>query len=435
MASGGVWWRGLAPITGALRTRGQALQSAFSTRGYASPSVEESGSTPAPGPSSGRQLSVGNYYPLDMSRLPEAGTSYAGAFLAPRDPGFERRGGCKGLQAELEATAGASVMYRPSMDTLFSAVAARQHPRLLLTGSAGSGKSVALAALVEWARRQGWLAVYIPSCLELVRGGFFRQRDSRGWDTLTSAQQLLKAVVDVHGAALKGLPVIRPSPAATEGTPKAEGEAGVGPGSAAAAAAGAGKGARTLYDVAMRGLQKDDDAQRAVDSALALVRQLGLAAAGGAQGGTAARPRVLFALDDYNYLYGPSKYGMLPPGVEPSKAKRRVLQADELILARGMRLLDSERAGGATVVAATSTSLALPAPKDLGLGPQVAQLDVPPFSEAETRNALAHYHATGYAAQLPTAAQARQLFMLTQGNARELRTQAPALALRTARQA
>lgn len=56
----------------------------------------------------------------------------------------------------MEATGRASILYRPIMAALNGAVAAGQQPRLLLTGPAGCGKSLALLGLVEWARQQGW---------------------------------------------------------------------------------------------------------------------------------------------------------------------------------------------------------------------------------------------------------------------------------------
>lgn len=45
---------------------------------------------------------------------------------------------------------------RHSMHELKEALRAGAGERLLLTGPAGSGKSVALVSLVEWARAQGW---------------------------------------------------------------------------------------------------------------------------------------------------------------------------------------------------------------------------------------------------------------------------------------
>ncbi len=70
--------------------------------------------------------------------------------------------------------------------------------------------------------------MYVPSASQLVRGGYFSQRrSSAGWDTLTSAQQLLKGLVDAHGPQLAQL----------------------------AAPGGAG----SLQDLAMRGLAAEDN--------------------------------------------------------------------------------------------------------------------------------------------------------------------------------
>ncbi|GFR41139.1 hypothetical protein Agub_g1788, partial [Astrephomene gubernaculifera] len=409
--------------------------------GYANAAVDE---TSASQPSTSGQglflpsnqltaASVGGYYALEPRLLPEASRAYAGAFYAPRDAGHERRGGCKALQHEVEATGTHAVMYRPVMHTLYNAVGERSHQRLLLTGPAGAGKSIALAGLVEWARQQGWIVMYVPSCSALVRGGYFSPRGDTGtWDTLTSAQQLLKGMLDAHGPQLKSLPVLAPAqqPAAAEGT-AADAEVGGAEWAAAAAARG-----KTLYDVVTGGLTEDDNAQLAVDSALAVVQQL-VASSGeqpGGSGSLAPPVQVLFALDDYNCLYGSSDYGVQPPSAVPIKARRRVLQAQELNLARGMRLLEAKSLGGAAVVAATTTAMPLPAPKQLPPQQQqsLTELLVPGFSEVETRNALAHYHATRHATELATSRQARELFALTQGNARELRISASTLGLRLA---
>eukprot|EP00198_Chlamydomonas_reinhardtii_P014099 XP_001703436.1 hypothetical protein CHLREDRAFT_143849 [Chlamydomonas reinhardtii] len=416
-----------------------------------------------------------SYYPLNLALLPEAARGSAGAFYTPRDPGHERRGGCKALQQEMEATGRASILYRPIMAALNGAVAAGQQPRLLLTGPAGCGKSLALLGLVEWARQQGWLVVYVPSCLALVRGGYFARRGrgaAGGWDTLTSAQQLLKGVMDAHGPLLQSLPVLPvPGRAARrqqqqqheprqadkpakveEGQGQGQGQAGgsglLEEGSGSASGAGGG-GGRTLQDVALRGLSSDDNAQLAVDSALQLIRQLQLLGSGAAQppdSQPGQPPRVLFALDDYNYLYGPTDYGVQPPSASPLQGRRRVLDAGELILARGLRLLESELGtnpvaaaaagggaggvGGAVVVAATTATPALPAPRSLALEVPHTVVEVPGFDEAETAAALAHYAATGAATRAASAAEARHLFALTGGNGRELRAKAGALGVR-----
>ncbi|KXZ56537.1 hypothetical protein GPECTOR_1g482 [Gonium pectorale] len=335
-------------------------------------------------------------------------------------------------------------MYRPAMHTLYQAVAAAgaaanagsgeaastQRQRLLLTGQSGSGKSIALVGLVEWARQHGWLVLYVPSCVALIRGGYFSRRPGPGGgvDTLTSAQQLLKGLVDSHGPQLKRLPVKaglgeeeeEAARARAEDRVKAAREAvpDAAPEAAEAAAA------ETLYDVAAYGLSRDDDAAAAVEAVRSLVRQLIAASS------DPAKPqRVLFALDDYNCLYGATDYGELAS--TPQLARRRVLHSDELILARSMRLLDEPNLGGAVVAAATLSTPPLPAPKGhQPRGVPYTELPLARYTEAETCNALAHYAAMGHAPALATSSQARQLHALTQGNARELREMAATLGLR-----
>ncbi|GLC44325.1 hypothetical protein PLESTB_000481900 [Pleodorina starrii] len=384
--------------------------------------------------------SVGAYYALDRALLPEAGRPYAGAFYSPREPGHERRGGCKALQQEVQATGSHAVMYRPVMHALFGAVGAHgsagqqpqpqpQSQRLLLTGPAGVGKSIALVGLVEWARQQGWLVLYVPSCAALVQGGYFSRRgDSSRWDTLTSAQQLLKGLLDAHGPQLKKMPVLAAAAAApavaAAGSAAAPVQAAAAAATAVAAAPGKDPRGRTLHDLVTGALASDDNAELAVDSVLELVRQFAAASTYG------SRPTpVLFALDDYNCLYGATDYGWYSSKEDPRKARRRPIHTDELVLASGLRLMDEQQLGGAAVVAATSTGLPLPAPAAPPLRMPYTELRVPGFSEMETRNALAHYHATGFASALATSSQARQLHALTQGNARELRVAASTLGL------
>ena len=44
-----------------------------------------------------------------------------------------------------------------------------------MSSFAGSGKSVALAALAEWGRASGRLVVYVPSASLFMDGGFFHK--------------------------------------------------------------------------------------------------------------------------------------------------------------------------------------------------------------------------------------------------------------------
>jgi hypothetical protein len=130
---------------------------------------------------------IGNYYALQPQLLPEAFQPLHNAFYSPplkRDaPKGEaqqlpRKGGCAGLQQEVQAancmlasskpTAHASITALPGSPTvMWRAAIAELSDRLLgggqqaaqsvlLRGASGSGKSVAVAALVEQARANGW---------------------------------------------------------------------------------------------------------------------------------------------------------------------------------------------------------------------------------------------------------------------------------------
>lgn len=57
----------------------------------------------------------------------------------------------------------------------------------------GSGKSVALAMLVHWARTKGWLVFYIPSGKDWTHGSlYYKNEDSGLVDTPITAQIALE---------------------------------------------------------------------------------------------------------------------------------------------------------------------------------------------------------------------------------------------------
>lgn len=134
----------------------------MSARGYSSrpaPPPPPSSLLLQLGGGSSRSLSaeaVGSYYRLNLDAVPEASRAYHQAFYAPRDAGHERKGGCPALQHEAEVSGRPCLMHRPVHQQLMDAVAGGAHKRLLLDGPRGGGKSMALLALVEWARAAGW---------------------------------------------------------------------------------------------------------------------------------------------------------------------------------------------------------------------------------------------------------------------------------------
>lgn len=107
---------------------------------------------------------VGSYYPFKAAVLPEAMQSFYQTFYAPRPSGSERRGGCKGLQAELAHSKRPYIMYRECMHQLVQQMQQQPGSKLMLQGAVGSGKSMAMAGLVEWARSNGWWVPKRTSC-------------------------------------------------------------------------------------------------------------------------------------------------------------------------------------------------------------------------------------------------------------------------------
>eukprot|EP00955_Chlamydomonas_euryale_P033667 349604-Chlamydomonas_euryale.AAC.10 len=92
--------------------------------------------------------------------------------------------------------------------------------------------------------------MYIPCAESLVRGGYFlRHEQTGGYDTLTSAQSLLRDLVEAHARALAALPVL-PAPNAPK-VDAGDAEERVGDG---------GRGTeQSLLDVAKAGLATDTD--------------------------------------------------------------------------------------------------------------------------------------------------------------------------------
>ena len=64
---------------------------------------------------------------------------------------------------------------------------------ILLDGPEGSGKSVALAMLVQWARARGWLVFYIPSGRGWTHGSLYYRNEETGLvETPVTAQMALE---------------------------------------------------------------------------------------------------------------------------------------------------------------------------------------------------------------------------------------------------
>jgi len=62
---------------------------------------------------------------------------------------------------------------------------------------------VALYGLVNWARANGWLALYLPTANVLVEGGTYYKGEDGLWDTPEAARLILTAAKDNHDRLLK----------------------------------------------------------------------------------------------------------------------------------------------------------------------------------------------------------------------------------------
>lgn len=78
------------------------------------------------------------------------------AFYSPRPNRQQRKGGCRALQAELSLTNSSSLMWRRASQELRDALVSGSAPVVHLKGAPGSGKSIAVVQMVEWARSNGW---------------------------------------------------------------------------------------------------------------------------------------------------------------------------------------------------------------------------------------------------------------------------------------
>lgn len=87
--------------------------------------------------------------------------------------------------------------------------------QLVLDGLPGSGKSVLLAMLVHWARSKGWLVCFIPSGRNWTHNGLYYKNESSGlWDTPVQATSMLEDLMKSHGDLLDVIPcrVFEPIP-------------------------------------------------------------------------------------------------------------------------------------------------------------------------------------------------------------------------------
>ncbi|KAL3850551.1 hypothetical protein ACJIZ3_012433 [Penstemon smallii] len=78
--------------------------------------------------------------------------------------------------------------------------------QIVLDGPMSCGKSIALAMLVHWARKEGWLVLYVPGGRDWTHGGLFYKNPQTGlWDTPVQAANILNDFLKYNKSCLQGL--------------------------------------------------------------------------------------------------------------------------------------------------------------------------------------------------------------------------------------
>ncbi|KAK1321263.1 hypothetical protein QJS10_CPA03g01018 [Acorus calamus] len=78
--------------------------------------------------------------------------------------------------------------------------------QIVLDGPVSCGKSIALAMLVQWARSEGWLVMYVPEGRSWTHGGLYYQNpENDHWDTPIQAANILQDFLKFNESRLKQL--------------------------------------------------------------------------------------------------------------------------------------------------------------------------------------------------------------------------------------
>jgi small subunit ribosomal protein S29 len=275
---------------------------------------------------------------------------------------------------------------------------------LLMDGRRGCGKSAALANAVAWARAAGYFVVYVPSAKALTLDSSYQKDEASGkWDTPEHAARLLRWMLAGNEAAMGAMRVKAPG------------------GEDTSLAALAAEGVQIL--------EKGGDPKAVTEAALAALGAVRDAARSGTH-------KVLFAIDEYNALFGPTDMHEVL-----GARKRGVIQAGDTRVGAALRDAAAATAAGATFVGATSGTISLSAKLSAALGDDAREapasaglrrLEVPRFNPREIVCLVRHYdHARRGLDAVDKSVDHEQLALrlkvLTQGNAKEMREMIEAL--------
>ncbi|KAG6418071.1 hypothetical protein SASPL_120270 [Salvia splendens] len=78
--------------------------------------------------------------------------------------------------------------------------------QIVLDGLLSCGKSTVLAMLVNWARKEGWLVLYVPRGRDWTLGGlFYKNPETNLWDTPVQAVNILQDFLKFNKSLLEGI--------------------------------------------------------------------------------------------------------------------------------------------------------------------------------------------------------------------------------------
>ncbi|OVA12682.1 Ribosomal protein S23/S29 [Macleaya cordata] len=281
---------------------------------------------------------------------------------------------------------------------LRSSSARKVRKQIVLDGPVSSGKSIALAMLVHWARDEGWLVLYVPKGKEWTHGGFFyKNPQTELWDTPVQASKVLQDFLKFNESRLRQLPcqIFDPIPL---------GE-GAGVGWLRGVDSMAMPEGSTLYDLIQTGISHTHAAVGVVvrlREELSLVKDI----------------PVLFAIDQYNSWFTFSEYG------EPLTTRAcRPIHAKELATVKAFRSMMHND----MMVGAFSHSTAVgKLRKDLPDVPLDARVDFPRYSLDEAAT-VCHYYLRQRLIRREAFSDEKwkKIFYLANGNGSEMRWLAP----------
>lgn len=285
--------------------------------------------------------------------------------------------GCKAVQAEMQCFGTNSLLQRQCTIGLQQTIAEQQKRHVYLDGWTGSGKSIALFIMVNWARKNGWIVMYIPSAYLLVEGSSYVKGEDELWETPDAARFILNSMKDNHLNSLEKL---------------------------------SGRNGKPLATIITEGLAAREP-KDVVDAAIALKEELQ----------ALKDVPVLIAVDDYNVLYSHTQY------FEAMHAfHHRSLAPEEIRLVRAFRVMEQPSpANGVSIAAPTfgntiSDKLRIPLPKG-------SRFHVPRYALDEVRATVEYFSAVGHIKGTPDIDTLKRAMFLTNGNAKELREYAPTL--------